>query len=112
MNALMAALDLCRSIGHASSFDAYRKQEMMPGKLSVKEQRAFIRMSATSYFHPTSSCKMGIDALSVVDPTLKVYGIERLRIADASIMPDITTGNTNAPSMLIGEQVARFILDE
>lgn len=69
-------------------------------------------MSTTTYFHPTSSCRMGIDAMAVVDPTLKVYGVEGLRIADASVMPEITSGNTNAPSMLMGEQVARFIRAE
>ncbi|HEY8099023.1 MAG TPA: GMC oxidoreductase, partial [Methylobacter sp.] len=61
---------------------------------------------------PTSSCRMGIDAMAVVDPTLKVYGVEGLRIADASAMPEITSGNTNAPSMLMGEQVVRFIRAE
>jgi len=55
---------------------------------------AKLRQHAT--FHPTSSCRMGIDAMAVVDPTLKVYGVEGLRIADASVMPEITSGNTNA----------------
>jgi len=112
MRALTLALELCRDIGQSAAFDAYRKREVFPGKLSRAEQQNFIRQSATTYFHPTSSCKMGMDALSVVDPELKVYGIDGLRLADASVMPDITTGNTNAPSLLIGEQVARFILAE
>jgi choline dehydrogenase len=113
INALIASLDLCREIGNSSAFAEYRKQEVLPGLLKTKAEKIdFIRMSATTYFHPTSSCRMGIDAMAVVDPTLKVYGVEGLRIADASAMPEITSGNTNAPSMLMGEQVVRFIKAE
>lgn len=113
INALVASLDLCRDIGNSSAFAEYRKQEVLPGPLKTKAEKIeFIRMSTTTYFHPTSSCRMGIDALAVVDPTLKVYGVEGLRIADASVLPEITSGNTNAPSMLMGEQVVRFIKAE
>lgn len=110
INALIASLDLCRAIGNSHAFNEYRKREVLPGDLKTRAEKIeFIRMSATTYFHPTSSCRMGIDAMAVVDPSLKVYGIEGLRIADASVMPEITTGNTNAPSMMIGEQAASFI---
>ena len=66
--------------------------------------------AVTPSYHPVGTCKMGIDDLTVVDPELRVHGIANLRVADASIMPTITTGNTNAPSMMIGERAAELIL--
>jgi choline dehydrogenase len=66
-------------------------------------------MSTSSFFHPTSTCKMGIDDMAVVDPQLRVYGVSGLRVADASIMPTVTTGNTNAPAVLIGEKAAAMM---
>jgi choline dehydrogenase len=70
----------------------------------------YVRNTVTPMYHPVGTCKMGIDDLAVVDPELKVHGIRNLRVADASIMPTITTGNTNAPSMMIGERAAELIL--
>jgi len=70
----------------------------------------FIRNSAVTYWHQSCTAKMGRDALSVVDHRLKVYGIEHLRIADASIMPRITVGNTMAPCVVIGERAADLII--
>ncbi len=69
----------------------------------------WVRDSATTIYHPTGTCRMGIDAGSVVDPQLRVYGVQGLRIADASIMPNITSGNTNAPCLMIGEKLAEMI---
>ena len=60
-------------------------------------------------FHPTSTCKMGIDAMAVVDPQLRVIGIEGLRVADASIMPTVISGNTNAATIMIGEKAADLV---
>ncbi|MGV2583387.1 UNVERIFIED_CONTAM: GMC family oxidoreductase N-terminal domain-containing protein [Mycobacterium avium subsp. hominissuis] len=70
----------------------------------------YVRRTVTPSYHPVGTCKMGIDDLAVVDPELRVHGIANLRVADASIMPTITTGNTNAPSMMIGERAAELIL--
>jgi choline dehydrogenase len=70
----------------------------------------FMRNSAVSYWHQSCTAKMGRDAMSVVDHQLRVYGIEKLRIADASIMPRITVGNTMAPCVVIGERAADLIL--
>ena len=109
INAMLVAIDLCREMGASAAFADLRKSEIMPGKLSRAEIIEFIRQGATTYFHRTSTCKMGIDEESVVDPQLRVYGIDNLRIADASIMPRVTTGNTNAPSVMIGEKCAEMI---
>ncbi|BCO36266.1 GMC family oxidoreductase [Mycobacterium heckeshornense] len=70
----------------------------------------YVRRTVTPSYHPVGTCKMGIDDSAVVDPELRVHGIANLRVADASIMPTITTGNTNAPSMMIGERAAELIL--
>ena len=76
---------------------------------SHAELRDYVRATAITYHHQVGTCKMGIDADAVVDPELRVYGIEGLRVADASIMPAVTSGNTNAPSIMIGERVADFV---
>jgi choline dehydrogenase len=78
----------------------------MPGPLKGGELERFIRNAAGTYFHETCTCKMGQDEMSVVDGKLKVRGIEGLRIADGSVMPAITTGNTMAPCVIIGERCA------
>ena len=76
---------------------------------SPEAMRQFVRESAVTYWHQSCTAKMGRDAMSVVNAELKVYGIENLRIADASIMPRITTGNTMAPCVVIGERAAELI---
>ena len=79
---------------------------MMLGKLKGGERENFVRDAGTSFWHQTCTAKMGRDPMSVVDGNLKVYGIENLRIADGSIMPRVTTGNTMAPCLVIGERPA------
>ncbi len=109
VKALLAGIELCRDIGAAKPFAPLRKREVMPGNLDRGAMIEWIRLAVTTYFHPSSSCRMGIDSMAVVDPELRVYGVSDLRVADASIMPDVTTGNTNAPSVMIGEKAAAFI---
>jgi len=75
------------------------------------ELLAYAKQFGGTVFHPTSTCKMGIDPMAVVDPKLRVHGIQGLRVADASIMPTLTSGNTNAPSIMIGERAANLILN-
>ncbi|MDE0811405.1 MAG: GMC oxidoreductase, partial [Alphaproteobacteria bacterium] len=86
--------------------------ELAPGPAiqSDAEIIDWIRATAETTYHPVGTCKMGSDPMAVVDDNLRVHGINRLRIADASIMPTLTSGNTNAPSIMIGEKCAEMLL--
>jgi choline dehydrogenase len=81
----------------------------MPGALRGTELEEFIRDAASTYHHQTCTAKMGGDSMSVVDAKLQVYGIQNLRIADGSILPRVTTGNTMAPCVIIGERAAEAL---
>ena len=72
--------------------------------------RDFVRRAAGTYYHPAGTCRMGVGADAVVDPELRVRGIDGLRVADASIMPTLTSGNTNAPCIMIGEKCSDMVL--
>jgi choline dehydrogenase len=109
MAAALAAVELCRELGNSEGFKPLVTGETAPGARDRSGMIDFIRRSAVTYWHQTSTAKMGRDNMSVVDNELKVYGIEGLRIADASIMPRITTGNTMAPCVVIGERAADLI---
>lgn len=105
--------ELAREVGASSAFNDIRKRETLPlqnGKLTDSEWRSFLAKSVTTFFHPTGTCKMGVGEDAVVDPQLKVHGIEGLRVADASIMPNITSGNTNVPSIAIGWKCGDMIV--
>jgi choline dehydrogenase-like flavoprotein len=88
------------------------KREVMPGNLKGAVLEDFIRDAASTYYHQACTAKMGRDQMSVVDNNLKVYGIDNLRIADGSIMPRVTTGNTMAPCVIIGERAVEIIRAE
>jgi choline dehydrogenase len=111
LDSLVAAVDLCRRIGAADALLAWGAVERYPGPDVVSDADVirYARDTAITYHHQVGTCKMGVDAAAVVDPTLKVHGVDGLRVADASIMPTVTTGNTNAPSIMIGERAAEFI---
>ena len=81
----------------------------LPARGSTSALREFIAATPTTAWHPVGTCKMGLDALAVVDPVLRVYGVDGLRVADASIMPRIPAANTNAASIMIGEKCADLI---
>jgi choline dehydrogenase-like flavoprotein len=111
MEVLLRGLKESRRIIHAGEFDKYRPSEWMPGDAvqSDDELREFIRDFGGTIFHPVGACKMGSDAMAVVDARLRVRGLDGLRVADASIMPSIVGGNTNAPCIMIGEKAADMI---
>jgi choline dehydrogenase len=94
------------------AFDDIRGEEYAPGAKaqSDAELDAYIKANCNSVYHPVGTCKMGSDAMAVVNDRLQVHGIEQLRVVDASVMPTLTSGNTNAPTIMIGEKAADFIL--
>ena len=112
VESLVAAVELCRRIGAAPALRDWGARERYPGPSidTPDAARAYVRETAITYHHQVGTCKMGIDAAAVVDARLGVHGVEGLRVADASIMPTVTTGNTNAPSIMIGERAAEFLL--
>jgi choline dehydrogenase len=112
LKAAIASVELCREIGNAAPLSPYVKREVMPGNLKPRELEDFVREGAITYWHQSGTAKMGRDSMSVVDAQLKVYGIEKLCIADASIMPRVTTGNTMAPCIVIGERAAEALRNE
>lgn len=112
LKAAVAAVTLCREIGNAAPLRPFTRREVMPGNLTGADLEHFVRDAASSYWHQTCTAKMGRDAMSVVDSRLKVYGLQGLRVADGSIMPRVTTGNTMAPCVVIGERAADLIRTE
>jgi choline dehydrogenase len=112
LKAAVACVELCREIGNSAPLSPYSKREVMPGNLKGAELEDFVREGAITYHHQTCTAKMGRDSMSVVDAQLKVYGIEDLRIADGSVMPRVTTGNTMAPCIIIGERAAEALRNE
>jgi choline dehydrogenase len=109
LKAAIACAELCREVGNAAPLGPYAKREVMPGNLKGKELEIFVRNAATTYWHETCTAKMGRDEMSVVDDNLQVYGFDNLRIADGSIMPRVTTGNTMAPCVIIGERAGKVL---
>jgi choline dehydrogenase len=109
LKAAMVCVDLCREIGNSAPLRPFTKREVMPGNLKGTSLENFIRDAASTYWHQTCTAKMGRDSISVVDANLNVYGIENLRVADGSIMPRVTTGNTMAACVIIGERAAEVL---
>jgi choline dehydrogenase len=110
--AAFACVELCREIGNSGALRPFVGREVIPGNLERPELENYIRDTAFSFWHQTSTAKMGRDEMSVVDGDLKVYGIDNVRIADGSIMPRVTTGNTMAPCLIVGERAAEIIRGE
>src|SRR4030081_1092493 len=109
MKAAITCVELCREIGNSGPLSPFVKREVMLGNLKGAALKNFIRDAASSYWHQTCTAKMGHDAMSVADGSLKVHGIDNLRIADGSIMPRVTTGNTMAPCIVIGERTSEML---
>ena len=96
----------------APSLEGIVQDELAPGVdiSSDTEILDWIKATAETTYHPVGTCKMGNDPMAVVDDQLRVHGIEGLWVADASIMPTLTSGNTNAPSIMIGEKASKMVL--
>ena len=109
---LTEAVRTSRRLFQSKAFDAYRGDEMFPGDNDDSDAAigAFLRKKAETVYHPVGTCTMGTDANSVVDPTLRVHGIQALRVVDASVMPKLVSGNTNAPTVMIAERAADLML--
>ena len=112
MKTMVKGVKAARKVLAAQAFDAYRGLEMFPGRHVQTDAQieAFVREKAATIYHPVGTCKMGHDAMAVVDDTLKVHGMQGLRVVDASIMPTLVGGNTNAPTVMIAEKASSMIL--
>ena len=111
---LVAGMKLSRRLAATQALSPFITEEMAPGPLvqTDAELLEHARSTATTIYHPVGTCRMGGDGRAVVDPRLRVRGISGLRIADASIMPTLVSGNTNAPTIMIGEKAAAMILED
>ena len=108
----LRAVRIARSVMTAPAMAPFKLTEQAPGpqRTSDEDIIAWVKATAETTYHPVGTCKMGVDPMAVVDPRLRVHGLQGLRVADASIMPTLTSGNTNAPSIMIGEKCARMVL--
>ncbi|HEY6791874.1 MAG TPA: GMC family oxidoreductase N-terminal domain-containing protein [Trebonia sp.] len=112
VKALLTSLALSREIGAGAALKDWRGSEIAPGPdIRTKEELLEYGMrNLITYHHQVGTCRMGIDRLAVTTPDLRVHGVDGLRVADASVMPAVTSGNTNAPAIMIGERCAEFLL--
>jgi choline dehydrogenase len=107
--ALRTCVEFCRAVGNSPALRPFAKRELLPGPAGDAALDTFIRNATVSHSHQTCTARMGRDAMSVVDHQLRVYGIDNLRIADGSVLPRVTTGNTMAPCVVIGERAGEFL---
>ncbi len=110
--AVVRAIEAARELGHQHAFDSFRESELIPGpKASAEQVRELAKLASASFGHAVGTCKMGVDKLAVVDPELRVHGVLGLRVADASVMPQIITGpGTNASAHMIAGRASELIL--
>jgi choline dehydrogenase len=106
---LVTAVEMARAIGNSSALRPFTGREVAPGPMSGGELEQFLRNGLGTHWHQSGTARMGRDAMSVVDGRLRVHGVAGLRVADASILPRVTTGNTMAPCVVIGERAAEAI---
>ena len=109
---MVEAARLSRDILRQPAFERWRREPIHPAREDLDDAalEAFVRAKAETIYHPAGTCRMGSDARAVVDPQLRLNGIDGLRVVDASVMPTLVTGNTNAPTMMIAERAAELIL--
>jgi len=112
LTALIAAFKLAREIGEGEALKDWRAREIAPGPAvrTDEDLTDYAMRNLITYHHQAGTCKMGIDSMAVTTPDLRVHGVDGLRVADASVMPAVTSGNTNAPTIMIAERCAAFLL--
>ncbi len=112
--ALVEGMRIARRLGESPALKRYAQRELYPGDgvQTDDEMLDFCRRTGATVFHPVGTCKMGSDANAVVDERLRVHGLRGLRVVDASIMPTLVSGNTNAPAIMIGEKGAAMLLED
>jgi choline dehydrogenase len=112
--AFIDGIRILRNILAAHALKPYVVDEVYPGTNITNDEDVldFCRNTGSTVYHPTSTCRMGNDPLAVVDQSLKVRGIEALRVVDASVMPDLMSGNTNAPTIMIAEKASDMLLQD
>nr|WP_244867875.1 GMC oxidoreductase [Vannielia litorea] len=111
MEELLASVPIMRAIAGQSPLASVTRAELKPGPAAAEREALedYIRATTGSVFHPCGTCAMGVDDSAVVTPDLRLRGIEGLTVADASVIPSITSGNLNAPALMIGEKAADLI---
>jgi choline dehydrogenase len=111
LRAIVGAINAARELGHQRAFDEVREAELIPGpRATARDIDDLVRTASASFGHGAGTCRMGVDSLAVVDPELRVHGLQQLRVADASVMPRVITGPTNAPTHMIAGKAAQLIL--
>jgi choline dehydrogenase len=109
LRALKTCIEFCRTVGNSAALRPFAKREFLPGPVKGAELDEFIRNATVSHSHQTCTARMGNDLMAVVDSRLRVYGTERLRVVDGSVLPRVTTGNTMAPCVVVGERGAELL---
>jgi choline dehydrogenase len=113
-DAMISGIKTLRKIATTPAFDPYRELEYRPGAdvQTDDEILDYARQTAATMYHPVGTCRMGVDAQAVVNTALRVNGVQGLRVVDASVMPTLISGNTNAPTIMIAEKAAHMILQD
>ena len=111
LNAIMKAIEAARELGRQTAFDTVRDAEVIPGpSAGAQEVKELARLATASFGHAVGTCKIGVDEMAVVDPQLRVHGLQGLRVADSSVIPRIATAPTNAATFMVAGKAARLIL--